>query len=233
MTLSAPLRGLVVAVIAAAAVLVPTAAHAATAATLVRNPSPAGSQVYTIGVTATYDTNAPTIEWRLEFDLPADTYILPWSELGFGRTGNHWFATYRAAGPQRAGGFSNTSILVGSTTPGDAPNPSNCLINGNPCTYLIDTDTVPPTVPGNLTAVRHVVVTPWGTGRWVALAWNASTDNRRLSGYEVSVNGLVIGTTTATSMQLDYTTQQTTYSVRAFDWVSNFSAYATVILPAA
>jgi hypothetical protein len=235
-SLPVPLRGLVIAfAMTAAAVLAPATAQAATTASLVRNPAPAGSQIFSVSVTATYDTNAPTTEWRLEFDLPSDTFVLPWSELGFGRTGNRWFATYRSALPQRAGTFTNTSFIFGTTTAGSEPTLSNCLVNGRPCTYTIDTDTVAPTLPGNPTATRFVVETPWGTARWVRLTWAASTDNRRLSGYEVSANGQVLATTTATATTVDvtYTTQQTTYSIRAFDWVQNFSAPATVVLPAA
>jgi len=200
---------------------------------LVRNPAPAGSQIFSVSVTVTYDTNAPTTEWRLEFDLQSDTYVLPWSELGFGRQGNHWFGTYRSVLPQRAGTFTNTSFLFATSTAGSEPTLTNCLINGRTCTYTIDTDTVPPTVPGNPTATRYVVETPWGTARWVRLTWTASTDNRRLSGYEISANGQVVTTTAAMTIDVAYTTQQTTYSIRAFDWVNNFSAPATVVLPAA
>lgn len=235
MTLSVPLRGLMVAlIVTATAFLFPAAAHAATTAALVRNPAVAGSQIFSVSVTATYDTNAPTTEWRLEFDLPSDTYVLPFGELGFGRQGSRWFTNYRSALPQRAGTFTNTSFIFGTTTAGSEPTLSNCLINGRPCTYTIDTDTVAPTVPGNPTATRFVVETPWGTGRWVRLTWTGSTDNRRLSGYEISANGQVLTTTATNVLTIDvaYTTQQTTYSIRAFDWVRNFSAPATVVLPA-
>lgn len=99
----------------------------------------------------------------------------------------------------RAGTFTNTSFIFGTTTTGSEPTLTSCLINGRMRTYTIDTDRVAPTVPGNPTATRFVVETPRGTGRWVRLTWTGSTDNRRHTGYQISANARVIATSPRTS----------------------------------
>jgi hypothetical protein len=220
---------LVAAIGAGAGLFAASPAHAATGATLVRLPTAPNAAGYGLEITAAYDTNAPTTSWQLSFDLPPTTMPNPWSGLPFSRSGNRWTLNYLSSSPQRAG----TTTLVLVTMMGTA-NPENCSINGNPCVYIVRTDTVPPTTPGNVTATRYSGMSPWGPYASVYLTWGASTDNYRLAGYEIAANGQVVTTTevSVSYMHLAYTTQQVTYTVRAFDSVGNYSAAGTVALPA-
>lgn len=220
---------LVVAVGAGAGIVAASPAFAATGATLVRLPSAPNASGYGLEITAAYDTNAPTTAWQLSFDLPPTTIPNPWSGLPFSKSGNRWTLSYQSSSPQQAG----TSTTLQVTMMGTA-NPANCLINGNPCVYIIQTDSQPPTTPQNVTATRFSGTSPWGPYASVYLTWGPSTDNYRLAGYEIAANGQVVATTgvSASYLHLAYTTQQVTYTVRAFDSVGNYSAPGTVVLPA-
>lgn len=80
-------------------------------------------------------------------------------------------------------------------------------------------DTEPPTVPQNVTAepsVEPIVV---------SVGWDASTDNRGVTGYDVYRNGVVVASVTGTSFEdaeVDYGTEYN-YSVRANDAAGNRS----------
>jgi hypothetical protein len=91
------------------------------------------------------------------------------------------------------------------------------------------TVTTPPTTPTNVLATR---ATYPGADTGVALTWSPSTDNFGVTGYEVSVNGQVVGTTT-TIQYLASPSTTTTYTVRAFDRVGNHSDYGTYVRPPA
>ncbi|MEU6785538.1 glycosyl hydrolase family 18 protein [Nonomuraea angiospora] len=81
------------------------------------------------------------------------------------------------------------------------------------------TDTSPPTVPGNL---RSTGV----SGSTVSLAWNASTDNVAVTGYEIYRGGTLITTVTGTTHTDTGLAANTAYSytVRARDAAGNRSA---------
>jgi hypothetical protein len=83
-------------------------------------------------------------------------------------------------------------------------------------------DTVAPSTPGNLTASLV-----GGTG--AHLAWTASSDNIGVTGYQVSRDGTVLGTTTGTTWDQSGLATNTTYvySVVAFDGAGNTSAAAS------
>jgi chitodextrinase len=94
-------------------------------------------------------------------------------------------------------------------------------------------DTRPPTVPTGLVATAVVY-------NEVDLAWNRSTDNRRVAGYTVYRDGIVIGTTKSSVRAFaDRTVSPSTtyaYTVDAFDPAGNHSAQSTslgVTTPAA
>ena len=93
-----------------------------------------------------------------------------------------------------------------------------------PATTLASSDTVPPTVPGNL----HVTGT---SSSRISLAWNASNDNIGVSGYKVFRNGALVGTSPGTSYADSGLTASTTYtySVSAYDGAGNNSASTTSI----
>jgi hypothetical protein len=207
----------------AAAVLIGSPAHAAATGTVVRQPSAPGQLAYALRVTVTYDTNAPTTEWRIEFDLPSTGGVLPSAEIGFTRSGDHWVGRYRSALPMVAGDRLTVGFIVYGTA-----DPTNCVIDGTPCTYSALTDTTPPTTPANVVATR---ITYPGVGTAVFLGWSPSTDDFGVAGYEVSVNGVVVRTTTTTSQFLPSPATTTTYAVRAFDRVGNYSTSGTFTLP--
>ncbi|MEN0003859.1 MAG: S8 family serine peptidase [Bacteroidota bacterium] len=83
-------------------------------------------------------------------------------------------------------------------------------------------DTTPPTQPINLTVSNE-------QDTEVTLSWNASTDNVGVTGYEVSVDGSVLGTTAGTSVNVTGLATCTTYTfgVRALDAAGNASGTAT------
>src|SRR6266536_6001922 len=84
-------------------------------------------------------------------------------------------------------------------------------------------DTQAPTVPGNL----HTASV---TATAVALAWDASTDNVGVTGYEVTRNGTPVATVTGTSVTDNGVAAGTTYtySVKAHDAAGNASDPATL-----
>jgi len=86
-----------------------------------------------------------------------------------------------------------------------------------------NTDVVAPSVPANLTA------TPSSPTK-VDLSWNASTDNRRVTGYHVYRNGTLIASPTVTTYSDTGLSPNTTYgyAVSAFDLAGNESAQSTI-----
>lgn len=198
-------------------------------ARLVRLPSSPTAAGYGLDMYITFATSAPTTEFQLAFDLPPTTIPNPWSGYAFTRSGNRWTLNYRSGLPQRAGETLFLWVTMLGTT-----DPANCLIQGNPCVYEVQTDPVPPSSPAPVTATRYSGTSPWGPYAHIHVTWGRSTDNFQLSGYEVSANGQVLTTTGISTFLLHvaYTTQQVTYTVRAFDSVGNFSSPATFVLPA-
>jgi len=91
-------------------------------------------------------------------------------------------------------------------------------------TTLGSSDTVSPTVPGNLHATG-------ASSSTISLAWNASTDNIAVAGYKVFRNGALVGTSPGTSYSDSGLTASTTYtySVSAYDGAGNNSAPTTSI----
>ena len=110
--------------------------------------------------------------------------MIPFNSLGFTRTGNHWVGQHSSSSPQTAGVQHTTGFsILGSQ------NPTNVRLDGNPIPYTVLTDTQAPTTPSNVLATR---ATYPGVGTGVTLWWTASTDNFAVTGYEVTVNGVVI-----------------------------------------
>ena len=81
------------------------------------------------------------------------------------------------------------------------------------------TDTTPPTVPTNLSAIA-------ASPSQINLSWSASTDNIGVAGYQVFRNGAKIATSTGTSFSDTPLIPSTTYNytVTAFDAAGNVSA---------
>jgi chitodextrinase len=85
-------------------------------------------------------------------------------------------------------------------------------------------DTQPPTAPSNLRATAT-------TSSSISLAWNASTDNVGVTGYDVLRANIVIGSTAGTSFTADGLASSTTFAftVRAKDAAGNISAVSNSI----
>ncbi|WP_231495941.1 glycosyl hydrolase [Cellulomonas sp. HZM] len=86
------------------------------------------------------------------------------------------------------------------------------------------TDTTPPSTPTGLAASGT-------TSTSTKLAWNASTDDVGVTGYEVLRGGSVVGTTTGTTYTATGLYASTTYSftVRAYDAAGNRSAASSAV----
>ena len=85
------------------------------------------------------------------------------------------------------------------------------------------TDVTAPTVPTGLVATV--------VGSTVGLSWGLSTDNTAVTGYRLTRNGVVRGTTTDTTFQdLGLAPGSYTYTVVAFDAAGNTSAASTSVV---
>lgn len=86
-------------------------------------------------------------------------------------------------------------------------------------------DTVAPTVPGNVTATVQ-------NASSAKVSWTASTDNVGVTGYEIYRNGVKVGTSATTSYTDSGLAAQTSYSytVKAFDAAGNLSALSAAAL---
>jgi chitodextrinase len=96
------------------------------------------------------------------------------------------------------------------------------LASSNKCGSGGTTDTQAPTTPTNL-AVSNIAQTT------ATLTWTASTDNVGVTGYQITLNGSVIGTVSGTSANLTGLTASTAYTatVVAKDAAGNSSNAAT------
>ncbi|MFI9527374.1 cellulase family glycosylhydrolase [Micromonospora rosaria] len=168
---------------------------------------------YEARFTVRNDTGATITSWRVEFDLPAGSTLgSSWDAL-HASTGNRHTFTNRSWNGTLAAGASTTFgfVVTGSGTP------ANCTVNGGPCAGGGDTQA--PSVPGNLRATGT-------TSSSVSLAWNASTDNVGVTGYDVYRGGALAATVTGTTATVGGLSPSTGYSfsVRARDAAGNTSA---------
>ena len=114
--------------------------------------------------------------------------------------------TYRVRARDAAGNLSGESNQISVTTGGGGG------------------DTTPPTTPGNLRSTGT-------TSSSVSLAWNASTDNVGVTGYNVYRNGSLVTTVTGTTYTDSGLNASTTYTyrVRARDAAGNLSGESNQI----
>lgn len=106
--------------------------------------------------------------------------------------------------------------------------PHNFKVNGEAADLIPDTQ--PPSQPKNLHAVAKGSVT-------LTLAWDASTDDVMLSGYELELSpanteGETTFTSMTTSIILQHLQESTEYQVkvRAFDLSQNYSAFSPALV---
>ena len=87
-------------------------------------------------------------------------------------------------------------------------------------------DTQAPTAPTNLRATQIGALT-------LTLAWDASTDNTGVKGYQIynAETGILVGTTASLSFDFNKLTPNTTYKfyLRAFDGMPNYSANSEIL----
>ncbi|MEU9020237.1 glycoside hydrolase family 18 chitinase [Actinomadura sp. NPDC048394] len=162
-------------------------------------------------------TGAAISAWKVEADLPSGTSITSVWNATKTVSGNHytfanasWNGTV-AAGATTSFGFDGTGSgwLTGCTVNGAA-----CDGSGTP-----QQDTQAPTAPANLHSTSK-------TATSVSLAWNASTDNVGVTGYDVYNGATKAATVTGTSATVSGLSAKTayTFTVKAHDAAGNVSA---------
>ncbi|GAA0226486.1 glycoside hydrolase family 18 chitinase [Actinomadura nitritigenes] len=167
--------------------------------------------------TITNGTGAAISGWKVEGDLPSGTSITTVWNATKTVSGTHytfanasWNGTV-AAGATTSFGFDGTGggWLTGCTVNGAA-----CDGSGTP-----QQDTQAPTAPVNLRSTSK-------TASSVSLAWDASTDNVGVTGYDVYNGAAKAATVTGTSATVSGLSPKTAYSftVRAHDAAGNVSA---------
>ncbi|MBD2900609.1 Chitinase 63 [Actinomadura sp. RB99] len=172
--------------------------------------------------TITNGTGAAISGWKVEGDLPSGTSITTVWNATKTVSGSHytfanagWNGTV-AAGASTSFGFDGTGggWLTGCTVNGAA-----CDGSGTP-----QQDTQPPTAPANLRSTSK-------TATSVSLAWNASTDNVGVTGYDVYNGSAKAATVTGTSATVSGLSPKTAYSftVKARDAAGNVSAASAAV----
>ena len=176
--------------------------------------SPANGATFTAGANITLSANASDSDGtvsKVEFfngstSLGVATstpYSLTWSNVP---AGSYVLKAVATDNGGLTGASATVSITVNPTSGGD---------------------TTPPSVPQGLTS-------PSQTASTVSLSWNASTDNSGgsgVAGYDVYRNGVLVGSTSATSYTDTGLTASTSYSyaVRARDNAGNASAQSASV----
>lgn len=159
--------------------------------------------------------------WTVAFDLPSGTTAGTYWDATLVQSGAHYAFTNREYNGTLAPGASASFGFVVAGT-GD---PSGCTLNGASCTGSGGGgDTQAPSVPGGL----HVT---GQTSSSVSLAWNASTDDVGVTGYEVYQGSSSAATVTGTSATVAGLSPSTSYSfkVRARDAAGNLSDFSTSV----
>ena len=171
---------------------------------------------------ATATTPPPTMAPSISFFSAAPSVITNSgsSMLSWQVSGNPTPSLSIAPG---VGAVSGTSIAVSpSVSTTYTLSVSNGLGSTSTQVVVAVVDTMPPSVATNLTATA-------ASTSQINLAWSASTDNVAVTGYQVSRNGVQVGTTTTNSYSDTGLSASTTYTytVAAFDAATNVSAQST------
>jgi hypothetical protein len=164
-------------------------------------------------------TAATISSWTVVFDLPAGLSMGSFWDATVTTSGQHVTAKNQSYnGTVAPGGTAVFGFIVN----GGSGAPTNCTVNGGSCAG--STDSTAPSTPTSL----HSTAT---TSSSVSLAWNASTDNIGVTGYDVLVGGIVAISTSGTSGTVGGLTGSTTYSftVKAHDAAGNVSAASNAV----
>ncbi len=160
-------------------------------------------------------------EWTVAFDLPTGVTISSsWDSVRTDTGTRHSFRNAGWNGNVPVGGTASFGFVAGGSS---SATPANCIVNNASCGGG-PPDTQAPTVPGGLRVTGS-------TGSSISLAWNASTDNIGVAGYEVQRDGATIitsATTTVTDFGLAANSTHT-YQVRALDAANNRSAFSASV----
>jgi chitinase len=161
--------------------------------------------------------------WTVQFDLPAGTTVGTYWDVLITQSGNHYTAKNREYNATVAPGATATFGFVGA----GGGSPANCTLNGAPCAGGGNPDpgdTQPPTAPRNLRSTGRSVST-------VSLAWDASTDNKGVTGYEVLRGGSSAASVTGTTATITGLVPTTayTFTVRAKDAAGNVSTVSNTV----
>ncbi|MEJ3744927.1 cellulose binding domain-containing protein [Actinomycetes bacterium KLBMP 9797] len=193
--------------------LLPTPAHAATAAFVKESQ---WSNGYIGKLTVHNDSDATLPSWRVEFDLPADTTIGSYWNARMTRDGSRLVFTNMPWNGTLGGGASTSFGWVAN----GGGEPQRCTVNGTPCFGSPEIDVTPPSTPGNAR---------YATGPLTTISWDPSTDDTGVVEYQIFHRTTQIATTTATSHTMPTPPPMvTTYGVRAVDAAGNVSPFAPV-----
>ena len=178
---------------------------------------------YQAKYTITNGSAADITTWTVAFDLPAGLTMGSYWDTLITTNGQHVTAKDRGYNATIAKG---ASVSFGFLVNGGSGAPTNCTVNGGSCGGGGGGggDTTKPSTPANLHSTGS-------TSSSVSLAWNASTDNVGVTGYDVLQGGTVATTVTGTSATVDGLAASTTYSfaVRARDAAGNVSANSATV----
>jgi hypothetical protein len=130
--------------------------------------------------------------------------------------------------PLAAGSYTFFIQKLGDTQtgPSNVAGPYTLTVGGQP-PPAVSPDTTPPTVPANVVSIGHTYLT-------ITLAWNVSTDNVGVTGYQIYRNGVEAGTSTGLTYT-DYALSpgtSYTYMVKAADAAGNLSAASNSVTAA-
>ena len=198
--------------VAAGTLMAPGAAHAATADMAVTSEWGSG---YAATTTVRSTEPGGLTDWRVEFDLPADTTISHHWDATLTRSGNHvvvrpaaWNATIAPGGTVRFGWVARGT-----------GKPTNCTVNFVPCDG--GPDITAPSAPTNLR--------PTGGGPMFTLTWDAATDDRAVVAYQVFAGGHQIAEVSGTSHTMPPPPPMVmALGVRAVDAAGNLSPFAVL-----
>jgi hypothetical protein len=167
---------------------------------------------YQAKYTITNGTSATVTSWKVEFDLPGGSTLGSYWDALASQSGTHVTATNRNYnGTLTAGASTSWGFLVSGSG-----KPANCKLNGASCAGV--TDTQAPSVPASLRSTGT-------TSGSVSLAWNASTDNVGVTGYDIYQGGTIAASVSGTSGTVSGLNASTayTFTVRARDAAGNTS----------
>ncbi len=213
------LAGVASAALVAGVIAVTGTAQAATGLTATFHLDSSWSGAYQGTYTITNNSSAEVDGWTVAFDLPAGSSIA-----------NYWSALVTTSGQHvtaKDAGWNHVLAKGASTSFGFLVNgtgqPQKCTVNGASCAGG-PVDNTPPSTPTGL----HVTGTTSGS---VSLAWTASTDNVKVTGYSVRVGGSEALQVTGTTATVDGLAPSTTYSftVVALDAADNASTPSTAV----